>query len=47
MTDLTKKICQALQEVKLMREGKIKEPSMDEILASLDDSVTQSKKCKV
>lgn len=44
MANLTKKICQALKEVKQMREGKIKEPSMDEILASLDESGTQSLK---
>lgn len=33
--DLTKRICQALKEVKLMREGKIKELSMDELLNEL------------
>jgi antitoxin (DNA-binding transcriptional repressor) of toxin-antitoxin stability system len=33
--DLTKRIGMALQEVKLMREGKIKEPSMDELLNEL------------
>lgn len=31
--DLTERICQALREVKLMREGKIKELSMDELLS--------------
>lgn len=33
--DLTERICQALQEVKLMREGKIKELSMEELLNEL------------
>lgn len=33
--DLTERICQALQEVKLMREGKINELSMDELLDEL------------
>lgn len=35
---------QALKEVKLMREGKIKVPSMDVILASFDKSVIKSLK---
>ncbi|CRI74384.1 Uncharacterised protein [Chlamydia trachomatis] len=33
--DLTERICQAIREVKLMREGKIKELSMDELLDEL------------
>ena len=33
--DLTERICQAVREVKLMREGKIKELSMDELLDEL------------
>ncbi len=33
--DLTERICQALREVKLMQEGKIKELSMDELLDEL------------
>ena len=33
--DLTERVCQALREVKLMREGKIKELSMDELLNEL------------
>lgn len=33
--DLTERICQALREVKQMREGKIKELSMDDLLNEL------------
>lgn len=33
--DITKRICMALQEVKLMKEGKIKEPSIDKLLNEL------------
>ncbi len=33
--DLTERICQALREVKLMREGKIKELSMDELCQTI------------
>ena len=33
--DLTERICQALREVKLMREGKINELSMDKLLDEL------------
>lgn len=31
--DLTERICQALREVKLMQEGKLKELSMDELFS--------------
>lgn len=30
--DLTESICQALREIKMMKEGKIKELSMDDLL---------------
>lgn len=33
--DLTERICQALQEVKLIREGKLKAKSIDELLDEL------------
>ena len=33
--DLTKRIGMALQEVKLMKEGKIKEPSIEELINEL------------
>lgn len=33
--DLTGSICQALREVKMMKEGKIKELSMDDLLDEL------------
>ena len=33
--DHTKKICQALREVKMIKEGKIEEPSMDDFLNEL------------
>ena len=34
-TDLTGKICQALREVKMMREGKLKAKTIDELLDEL------------
>lgn len=34
-TDLTGKICQALREVKMMREGKLKAKTIDDLLDEL------------
>lgn len=35
VVDYTERICQALREVKMMKEGKIKETSMEEFLNDL------------
>jgi len=38
--NITSRICQALREVKMIKEGKLKVKSMDELLDGLDSKTT-------
>lgn len=39
MVDNTERICQSLRKVKMIKDGKIKEPSMDNFLCELDKAI--------
>lgn len=41
LIDHTECVCQALSEVKMIKDGKIKEPSMDDFLCELDKAIIE------